>query len=224
MNIKSAPALVALCVCAALFAAGCAATSSPPVEGGVGERARLLSQANMGGAVNGNARGDDEKARSPLPPPTGLVNDYAGALAAEQKHALEARLTRLKERARVEFAVAIVETTGGADIDDYSLSVARGWGVGPPKEQGGGGLLLLFALKDRRWRLQVSRSLEADLPNGVSAEVGEGMKPHLQRGDFDAALGAFVEGVVRRLAARRGFDAEDVLAPKAGVLEVNPKD
>ena len=119
--------------------------------------------------------------------------------------------------------MAIIETTGGADINDYSMSVARGWGVGPPKGQEGGGLLLLIAVKDRKWRIQVSRALEADLPNEATAEIGDRMRPHFSRGDYGAAVNECVEGVVRRLAARRGFDAEDVPGSKVGTIEINPR-
>lgn len=221
MSFKSVPAALALCACAALLAAGCA-SPAPRNEGDAAPLAALSSQTNAG---NLNARaGADEKVKSPLPAPTGFVNDYAGALGAEAKRALEAKLTRLKEHARIEFAVAIIETTGGVSIDDYSLSVARGWGVGPPKGQGGGGLLLLVAIKDRKWRLQVSRALEADLPDEASAEIGARMTPHLRRGDYGAAVGECVEGVVRRLAPLRGFDSEDVLGAQVGTIEINTKD
>ena len=91
MNFKSAPAALILCACAVMSAAGCAATSAPRNEGGTAPRAELVSQANVGG----DAQGAAGKVRSPLPAPTGFVNDYADALGAEEKRALEAKLARL---------------------------------------------------------------------------------------------------------------------------------
>src|SRR5687767_6232443 len=67
---------------------------------------------------------------SPLPTPTGPVNDYAGVLDEPTKAALNQRLTEYQRTSGVEFAVAIVRTTGEREIFDYSLAVARGWGVG----------------------------------------------------------------------------------------------
>ena len=204
MNIKNAPAAVVLCVSSALWPAGCASSSSPRDEG----RAAFSFQ----GAAQSNARpGAEEKVQSPLPAPTGFVNDYAKVLGAEMRASLESKLTRLKERQRIELAVVTVETTGGRDINAYSLAVARGWGVGPPKGEDGGGVLLMLAVKDRTWRIQVSRPLEGDLPNEATAEIGERMTPHLREGRYDAAVQTCVEGLVRHLAARRGFDADGVL-------------
>ncbi|HEV2860326.1 MAG TPA: TPM domain-containing protein [Pyrinomonadaceae bacterium] len=189
MNLTRALAAV-LCLSSALCAAGCA---SPP-------------------STSNNARpAAEEKVQSPLPAPTGFVNDYAKAIGAETRAALEAKLTRLKASANVELAVVTVETTGGQDISDYSLAVAKGWGIGPPTGEEGGGVLLLVAVGDRQWRIQVARRLEADLPNEATAEIGKLMTPHLREGDYEAAVRACVEGLVRRLAARRGFDADEVL-------------
>jgi uncharacterized protein len=203
MNLKSAFAAV-LCVSSALCAAGCASSPSARNDGGPALSFRGAARTNASPAAG-------EKVQSPLPAPTGFVNDYAKVVGAETRAALEAKLARLKERARVELAVATVETTGGRDIFDYSLAVARGWGIGPPKGEDGGGVLLLLSVNDRQWWIQVTRSLEADLPNETTDEIGRRMTPHLRADNYDAAVRACVEGLVKHLAARRGFDAEAVL-------------
>src|SRR3982751_549939 len=69
---------------------------------------------------------------SPLPSPAGFVNDYAGVIDEATKQQLETRLQDFKNRTNpsVELAVAVVRTTSDRDIFDYSLAVARGWGIG----------------------------------------------------------------------------------------------
>ena len=67
---------------------------------------------------------------SPLPPPTGFVNDYAKVIDEKTKKELEAALTKLKERSKIEFAVVTVDTTGEQSSLDYTMAVARGWGEG----------------------------------------------------------------------------------------------
>jgi uncharacterized membrane protein YgcG len=69
---------------------------------------------------------------SPLPAPTGFVNDYAGVIDEATKQALEQKITAFKQKTDppVELAVAVVRTTGDRPIFDYSLAVARGWGIG----------------------------------------------------------------------------------------------
>lgn len=138
--------------------------------------------------------------KSPLPAPAGFVSDPANILGPETEAQLESRLAELKKTSGVEFAVATVETTEGRDISDYSLDVACGWGVGPGEGEPGGGVLLLVAVKDRRWRIQVSRPLQATLPDEVVAGIGNRMAAHFGRGDFAAGISAAVEEHAARLA------------------------
>jgi uncharacterized membrane protein YgcG len=151
----------------------------------------------------------NQPATSPLPPPKGFVNDFANVLDGRTKEALETKLKLLKARAKIELAVATVDTTGEQDISDYSLAVARGWGIGPPAGEEGGGLLLLVAVKDRNWRIQVSRSLEADIPNDVAAEIGKRMTPSLRQLNYNEAVTKCVDDLIAKLAERRGFKMDD---------------
>ena len=138
--------------------------------------------------------------RSPLPAPTGHVSDLAKVIDEPARRQLEARLAELKKSTGAEFAVVTVETTAGRDIFDYSLDVACGWGVGPAETESGGGVLLLVATRDRRWRVQVSRSLEAALPDDAVKEIGDRMVEHFKRGEYGKGISAAVEEHAARLA------------------------
>lgn len=200
MKIKLAVAdrfrAAALAACAAL-AAACAA--APPAarlsEGGASPQAAPAASPKSEGPCAGR--------KSPLPAPAGYVNDFAGVLGDGARRRLEDKLARLKSQANVELAVVTVATTGGQDIFDYSLAVACGWGVGPPGGEPGGGLLLLLAVQDRRWHIQVSDRLRADLPDDAVKEIGERMTPHLRAGDHARALEAATDGLIARLAEKR---------------------
>ena len=198
-----AVANAALCAAALSLAAlggGCARAPSAPESGGPARAPEaLLAQPSRPTPASSPA------VESPLPPPEGFVNDFAEVIDARTESLLEAKFERLKQSARIEFAVVTVETTGAQDIFDYSLAVGRGWGIGPPAGEEGGGLLLLFAVKDRKWRLQVSRSLEADIPDDVAAEIGTVMRDSLRAGRYDEAATKYADGLIKRLAERRGF-------------------
>ncbi len=105
---------------------------------------------------------------SPLPPPTGFVNDYAGVIDPATKQQLETKLKNLKDTTNpsVEIAVAVVKTTGERAIFDYSLAVARGWKIGSVDDDNPSALLLI-AIDDRKYFTQVSKDLEDELPDGV---------------------------------------------------------
>jgi uncharacterized protein len=143
------------------------------------------------------------QATSRFPTPAGLVNDFANVLDAESKTRLDALLTKLKTNSNIEFAVVTVETTKGEPIADYSIALAREWGVGP-KAGEGGGIVFLMAIKDRQWRLQVSRSLEKDLPDDVCKKLGDQSVPLYKKGDFAGGIEKYVISIIRRLEQTRG--------------------
>ena len=148
-----------------------------------------------------------ETVKSPLPPPTGFINDYANVFDRESKERLELVLTELRDKTEIEFAVVTIETTGEKSIFDYSLAVAKGWGVGPKDTSSkGGGLLLMMALKDRQWRLQVSRSLEKDLPDEVSKQLGDQSRELYKQGKYAEGIAKYVQAIIERLGKVRGFE------------------
>ena len=151
--------------------------------------------------------------QAPLPQPEGFykyVTDNAGVLDAASKERLATVLNRLKERADIEFAVDTVPTTGGTDIFEYSLSLARGWGVGS-KEGEKNGLLLLVAVNDRKWQVQVSRHLEGDLPDSLAGQIArQRLVPQFRQGNYGQGINEFVQGVIATLAQKRGFEIEGI--------------
>ena len=112
--------------------------------------------------ISTTAFAETAKSPIPLPSPFTPVVDYANVIDADTRKKLESIYVNLKQRANIEFAVVTVDTTGDQDIFDYSLAVARGWGIGS-KEGDKAGFLLLVAIKDRKYFTQVSAHLEADL-------------------------------------------------------------
>ena len=148
--------------------------------------------------------------QSPLPPPTGYVNDYANVLDAATRERLTAILNNLKDRADIEFAVVTVPTTGDTPIFEYSLAVARGWGIGS-KEGEKNGLLLVVAVNDHKWQVQVSRHLEGDMPDSLVGEIGrQRLTGPFRSGNYGQGISDFVQTVVATLAEKRGFSVEGI--------------
>lgn len=102
-----------------------------------------------------------------------------------------------------------VKTTGGQDIFDYSLRVARGWGIGSPEGEKNG-LLLLIAVDDRNYFIQVSRHLEGDLPDGLVGEVGRRMRAPFRENRYGDGLMSAVQTLVATISEGRGFSIDGV--------------
>ena len=148
---------------------------------------------------------------SPLPPPNPFrfVNDYAGVMDTGTTERMEAMLRSLKEKGDIEFAVVTIKTTGDQDIFDYSLALARGWCIGS-REGEQNGLLLLVAVDDHKYFVQVSRHLEGDLPDGLVGEIGRRMQGPFRRGDYSGGLMTAVQTFISTLQEKRGFTIGDV--------------
>jgi uncharacterized protein len=151
-----------------------------------------------------------ETTESPLPPPTGHVNDFANAIDDETKKRLETVLENLKQRANIEVAVVTVKTTGNTAISPYSLAVARGWGIGAPDDEKNG-LLFLTAIDDRKYFTQVSRHLEGDLPDGLVGQIQrEKLVPQFKQQRYSQGIYDTIEAYVATLAEKRGFSIEGI--------------
>jgi uncharacterized protein len=150
------------------------------------------------------------KSPIPLPSPFTPVVDYAHVIDPATRQNLESIYLNLKERADIEFAVVTVDTTGDQDIFEYSLAVARGWGIGS-KDGEKAGFLLLVAIKDRKYFTQVSDHLEGDLNDGLVGQIQrERLVPHFKKGNYSQGIYDTVQAYVATLAAKRGFSIEGI--------------
>lgn len=141
---------------------------------------------------------------SPLPAPTGYVNDYAGVIDAATKQQLEQRLLDFKNKNNppIELAVAVVKTTGERPIFDYSLAVARGWKIGS-KEDDNPGALLLIAVDDRKYYTQVSKDLEDELPDGLVGQLQrQYLVPAFRQGNYSKGVADTIDAYIRTIETR----------------------
>jgi uncharacterized protein len=141
---------------------------------------------------------------SPLPAPTGFINDYAGVIDAATKQQLEQRLLNFKNKNNppIELAVAVVKTTGERPIFDYSLAVARGWKIGS-NEDDNPGALLLIAVDDRKYYTQVSKDLEDELPDGLVGQLQrQYLVPAFRQGNYSKGIADTIDAYIRTIESR----------------------
>jgi uncharacterized protein len=150
------------------------------------------------------------KSPIPLPKPFTPIVDYANVIDAETEQKLGSIYLNLKQRADIEFAVVTVDTTGDQDIYDYSLAIARGWGIG---SKGGekNGFLLVVAIKDRKYFTQVSDHLEGDLNDGLVGEIQRArLVPQFKKGNYSQGIYDTIQAYLATLAEKRGFTIEGI--------------
>jgi uncharacterized protein len=154
-----------------------------------------------------------------FPEPQGMVSDFAGKLSPTTKQQLETLLINFRDRSGgIEVSVVTIpyDKMGGYPIEDYSLGLARRWGIGagPNKD----GLLLLIVIRppdnqgiySGATRLEVSRHLEGDIPDGLAGALISRMRDDFKAGQFDRATTTGVQTILATLASRRGISMDGI--------------
>jgi uncharacterized protein len=156
---------------------------------------------------------------SPLPAPTGPVNDYVGVIDEGTKERLNKRLTEYQRSSGVELAVAVISTTGDRPIMDYSLAVYRGWGIGS-KGDDNPGALLLVAVDDRKYFTQVGRDLEDELPDALAGSLQrQYLVPEFRNRNYAKGIEDTIEAYIRTIDQRSSGTAASPTPVPSGERE-----
>jgi len=153
---------------------------------------------------------------SPLPKPISPVTDLADVLDAEAEQALAQRLIEFRDKTnpRVELAVVTVRTTGERPIFDYSLAVARGWGIGS-KETDNPSALLFIAVDDRKYFTQISKDLEDELPDGLAGQLQrQYLVPAFRQQNYGKGIADTIDAYIRTIEAKQTGEPAAVEQPQ----------
>lgn len=133
-----------------------------------------------------------------FPAHTGLVTDAAGMLPHAARTALEAKLRAYQDRTTNVIAVAIVPTMGDMDVKEYANKLFHTWGIGDKAKDNG--VLLLWAPKERKIRIEVGYGLEPALPDGRAGEITRTtIAPHFTKAEWTEGLDAGVDAIIAQL-------------------------
>jgi uncharacterized protein len=157
-------------------------------------------------------------AQPQLPPPQGMVSDFAGKLSPATRQHLETLLINFRDRSGVEISIVTVNFADMNDypIEDYALQLGRQWGVG--RGSTGRALVLLVAIQPQgsdglyrgNTRLEVSRHLEGDVPDILAGELIRKMRDDFKAGRFDQALTNGTQTILATLAEKLGISMEGI--------------
>jgi uncharacterized protein len=117
---------------------------------------------------------------------TGFVNDEAGVISPEYKQILNDELYNLKLNTSVEMAVATVTSLNGTPIEEYSLNLAHKTLGEKGKDNG---VLVLLAVDNREYRIEVGYGLEPVLNAALLGRIGRNiMEPSFKQGNYEQGL------------------------------------
>jgi len=169
-------------------------------------------------------------AQVPQPLPGTSVHDFAGVIPADKEAAIQTKAQRLRDEYKTEIAVVTVDSLQGEESFDYSMRMARSWGIGS-KDNDVRGLLVLVAVRDRKTAFRTSRHVEGALPDGVTGAISQEMNAYFKQGDFGGGLSLGMDRILERLKvadkaqpaaaqtlpARPGFSLGWVWLPVIGI-------
>lgn len=115
------------------------------------------------------------------------INDYANILSSETEEYIYEKSVKLNEIDGTQIVVVTVKNLEGRSIEDYSLELARKFGIGSKEKNNG--LLLLLALEEREFRVEVGTGLEGILPDGKTGRFQDQyIIPYLKENNFDEGI------------------------------------
>ena len=165
----------------------------------------LLSLAVLFGCLFNNTA--FAKLEVPAAPPLERpIIDQTESLANEDIDRIAQLINVERQKKSFQIGVLMIPTLGGDDsLEEYSLKVARQWGVGDKKKSNG--VLLLIAKNDRKMRIEVGNGMEGSLTDARASQIIRNtIAPKFRSGDYAGGVEA---GVKRIIDAAEGRNLSD---------------
>lgn len=178
----------------------------------INTRSRASAAAISGALVVLCAAADATAQTIPDKPPRYVV-DLANIIDDHTKQWLEAYLLDLATKTTVNFRILTIESTEGVPIREFALDIAHNrWKLGHKDKDNG--VLLLVAVKDRKYSIEVGYGLEGTLPDGYCGrQARKLMVPAFKQGDYAGGIYRTTYALVNRIAKEAGVE---IIGPPDG--------
>lgn len=131
-----------------------------------------------------------------IPEPYGFVNDYAAVLGP-YAGGIESLAAEIEKTTSAEIAIVIIpKLPEEYDIFTYGVELFEKWGIG--KRGQDNGVLILVAVEEKKWRIEVGYGLEGALND---AKVGRIARETIEKAFETGQYGAEVYNAVGLIAA-----------------------
>lgn len=122
-----------------------------------------------------------------VPQPVGWINDFANVISPEYKSRLTSLIEEVEQKTTSEIAVVTINSIAPYDEKEYARRLFDNWN--PGKKGKDNGILVLLAIKERRWRIETGYGLEGILPDSRCGEIGRNyMVPYFKDGRYNEGL------------------------------------
>ncbi len=135
-------------------------------------------------------------AKDEFPAHRGQVNDFADLIPPDVEQRMEAKAREVLRTTGTSVVVVTMPTIGENYLSDYVNRLYRAWGIGKKGENRG--VLIFFALKEKKVRIETGYGVEGILPDGKVGEIlRRDVAPYLKKKDYGTGLSNALEAVSR---------------------------
>lgn len=155
-----------------------------------------------------------------IPPPRGLVNDFAGVLTPERVQQIEMVAQYVRDRSGGEIAVVTLADLGGRDVGDVALQIGRDWKVGAKAGIGdarrNAGVVVLLVPKETsrdgsgHISIQVGQGAEGFIPDAVAGDIRREATAQFRQGDYGGGLLLITVRLAERYGGEFGFSLDSL--------------
>jgi uncharacterized protein len=144
-------------------------------------------------------------ASTPQPPsiPRDYVTDLAGIIRSDAKNRLNSFLQELEQKTTAQVLVLTVQSLDGQNIEDFAFNTKEKWKLGQKGKDNG--VLIVVAVKDRKYRFEIGYGLESVLPDSMVGSIGRDyLVPFFRKGDYSTGITNATFAIIQVIAAQQG--------------------
>ena len=143
------------------------------------------------------------------------INDYANILSEETEKYILEKSVALEKETTAQIVVVTVENLENDSLEEYATKLFREFGIGDKEENNG--LLLLLALEERQFRVEVGYGLEGVLPDGLTGRYqDEYIIPYLKEDKWDEGIKNGYNAFYKKVAEFYNLNVDDIKVEEVG--------
>jgi uncharacterized protein len=138
--------------------------------------------------------------------PAAPVVDLAGIIDTNAETKLNRYLQELEAKTGAQMAILTVISLEGQAIEEFSINIAHDrWKLGQKGKDNG--VLVVVALNDKKYRIEIGYGLEGVLPDSLVGRIGrQYLVPYFKRGDYSTGIYAAAVVMANEIARDAGVE------------------
>jgi uncharacterized protein len=134
------------------------------------------------------------------------VVDLAGIIDNDAEAKLNRYLQELETKTGAQMAILTINSLEGQSMEEFAIVIAHNqWKLGQKGKDNG--VLIVVALNDKKYRIEIGYGLEGLLPDSLVGAVGrQYLVPYFKRGDYSTGIYAAAVVMANEIARDAGVE------------------